>query len=180
MNSFDIAFNYVIENEGGLIDNPNDPGGITKYGISLRFLKSIPLDILKSFGIYSAESDDISNLTIPQAKSLYKYSFWDIAKFTDITNQDCVNYIFDMAVNMGINPAIKCAQRACWSFMGKKGIIDDDGILGKKSIEMINHCGRYLLPSIRSERAGYYRVLIAERNNLKEFINGWLNRAYGK
>lgn len=179
MNSFDMAVDYVLKNEVGLENNPHDPGGITKYGISLRFLKYISPERLKSYGIHIADEHAIINLTLDQAKELYKGEFWNNANFFDIVNQDCCNYIFDMAVNMGINPAIKCAQRGCWSVMKKRNIIEDDGILGKETIKMINQCGRLLLLPMISERAGYYR-LISEKNNSQEFLNGWLNRAYGK
>lgn len=178
-NNFYDAVNYVISNEGLLSNNPHDLGGITKYGISFRFIKSFSVEKQKKYGIYPLNDESIINLTIPQAKDIYKGEFWDHANFSDIDNQDCCNFIFDMAINMGISPAIKCAQRACWSIMNKRGIIEDDGILGSETISLINQCGKNLIFPLRSERAGYYR-LISEKNSSQEFINGWLNRAYGK
>ncbi len=180
---FDSAVEYVLNNEGGLVNNPHDPGGITNFGISLRFLKSISVEKLKTYGIFSEESEDIVSLTKEQAKAIYRGEFWEHCKFDNINDQDCCNYIFDMAVNMGISPAIKCTQRACWAVMGKKDAIVDDGILGEKTLTLINYllrhnCGLELLYSMRSERAGYYRLISLDGNN-KEFLNGWLRRAYG-
>jgi lysozyme family protein len=185
MNAFDIAFKYVLSNETNkndpdeVIDNPRDPGGMTKYGISLRFLRSIDMDRLRNYCIYSTDPSDLINLSLDQAKALYKGEFWDHAPFHDISNQNAVNFIFDMAVNMGISPAIKCAQRACWSVMKKRGIIEDDGILGNETLSLINQCGVYLLPAMRSERAGYYKIIVEHNPAQKEFIDGWLNRSYG-
>lgn len=178
MNKFDIAVYYVFEREGGLVNNPNDPGGITNFGISFRFLKAIPSERLKLYGIYSIEPEEIINLTSQKAKAIYKGEFWDHANFGDIYDQDNCNFIFDMAVNMGINPAIKCAQRACWAVMKERGIISDDGILGQNTISMINKCGIYLLPAMQSERAGYYRLITEKNHNNQEFLDGWLIRAY--
>lgn len=175
---FYFAVEYVLSKEGGLVDNPHDPGGITNFGISLRFLKSMPIERLKTYGIFSAEPHDIIKMTKEQAKSIYKGEFWEHSKFDNIDDQDCCDFIFDMAVNMGISPAIKCAQRACWASARKKDTIKDDGILGEETLNLINYYGLHLISAMRSERAGYYR-LIAEDKNLKEFLNGWLNRAYG-
>ncbi len=105
------AVKYVLRFEGELSENPKDPGGITKYGISLRFLKSIPPERLKSYGIFVAETinnEDIEHLTIDQAKTLYKGEFWDHLPLQRINNQSVINSLFDACINLGIAPAIKC------------------------------------------------------------------------
>lgn len=185
MDSFDIAFAYMLHNEvpeknvDQIVDNPRDPGGITKYGISLRLLRSICLDKLKNYGIYSAEPSDIINLTFEQAKLLYMGEFWEHAPFCKINDQDVVNFMFDMAVNMGISPAIKCTQRACWAVKQDRNAIIDDGILGDETLYLIAECSKFLLPAMRSERAGYYKLVVERNSTQKEFLEGWLNRSYG-
>lgn len=171
------AIDYVISREGELEENPRDPAGITKYGISLRFLKT--LSNPKDYGIISPEitADDIRNLTLPQARDIYLKELWSKASFGRLANQNIANYLFDASINMGLSPAIKCAQLACAAVMHKKDVIAVDGILGQATLDMINHCAFYILPAMRSERAGHYR-LIAQKNNDNEFIEGWLNRAY--
>lgn len=180
MSDFETAVTFVLHNEGDLEINPNDKGGTTKYGISLRFLKSIPLDKLKKYGIFAEtiNTETIEQLTLDQAKAIYKGEFWDNKNFEQLTSQDVCNYIFDMAVNLGIAPAIKCAQRACWALFKHKDIIVDDGILGPNTINLINDSGKYLLPAMRSERAGDYRTAVVMNPEDNNFINGWLNRAY--
>lgn len=179
MISFDLAVNYILRGEGVLEDDPSDAGGITKYGISLRFLKSVEVDNLKKYGIGDlVDADTIRNLTIDQAKSVYQGEFWNHAPFAQLGQQDVANYIFDMAVNEGIAPAIKCAQRATWAVMKQRGIIEDDGILGNDTISLINQCYPYILPAMRSERAGYYRLTALAKPNDEKYLSGWLNRAY--
>lgn len=185
MNNFDVAFNYLLKNECNgdeVSNNPNDHGGVTKYGISLRFLKSLSTERLRGYGIFvgdsGADSDDIVNLDLDKAKAIYKAEFWSQANFDKINTQSVCSYIFDMAVNMGIAPAIKCAQRACWSVMLSRGTLQDDGIIGSMTLDQINQAGTYLLYPMRSERAAYYRMIVEHNPAQREFLEGWLNRSY--
>lgn len=183
MSQFEPAVNYALENEGGLVERESDPGGITNYGISLRFLKNMAeKNDLRKYGILNQEVDaeTIRNLTIEQAKGIYLGEFWMNAPFEKIENQEVCNYIFDTAVNTGIAMAIKLTQRACWSYQEEYNIIIDDGILGEKTLELINDCSwDCLLHALRSERAGYYRLLADLSPSLRENLVGWLRRAYG-
>src|SRR5271168_2938653 len=160
MSSFDEAVDYVIGNEGGLEGDLDgrDPGGISNLGISLRLLKGISASSLRKYGIagtpQTINTDTIRDLTLDQAKAVYKGEFWDHAPFGTINNQANCNYIFDMAVNQGIAPAIKCAQRACWAVQGIMNVTPDDGVMGEDTIDLINRNSVYLLPAMRSERAG--------------------------
>jgi len=180
MSDFETAVNYVIRNEGGLTENPSDPGGVTNFGISLRFLRAIAPESLRKYGIFDNEVDEqtIRNLTIDQAKNIYRGEFWDHAPFDRIINQEHCNFIFDMAVNMGIAPAIKCVQRACWAVMKKWEQITDDGILGDQTLAAIRQCGFLIMPPIRAERGSYYRSLVSNNPQLKEFLRGWYDRTY--
>lgn len=178
MSTFDQAIEYVLHNEGVLSENPNDRGGITVFGISLRFLKSLSPIELKNYGIHDAVTEQtIRDLTEQQAKDILYGEFWQHARFSEIKNQEQCNYIFDMAVNSGIAQAIKCAQRACWACMKRRALVDD-GILGDKTLMTINMCGFLLMPALRSERAGYYRLITQSNPENHVFLQGWLKRAY--
>ncbi len=179
MSSFEEAVNYVLKNEGGLEENSSDPGGITNFGISLRFLRSIKNP--NKYGPFgeSITEDDIRHMTVDQAKGIYRGEFWNNAPFDQIENQPIANYVFDTAVNFGIAPAIKCAQRACWAFLKNRSYIAEDGILGPHTIETINRYGFCFLAVLRAERAAYYKSKVDHNPILKEFLIGWLNRSYG-
>lgn len=180
--SFDKAVHHVLDNEGGLSTHENDHGGITNMGISHRFLKSLDPDSLKRYGIYTDpnEKETIINLTKEQAIAIYRGEFWEHAPFEAIANQEYCNYIFDMAVNMGIANAIKCVQRATWAVMRRPSELLDDGILGTKTIAAIAYCGFFLMAPLRAERAAYYRSLIAHDVTQKDFLHGWYDRTYRK
>ena len=182
---FNAAVEVVLANEGGLVDNPRDPGGLTNHGISLRFVNEIPAERLKAYGIYPATvssqeigEQSIRDLTIEQAKNIYKGEFWDKALFGEIRSQNVINVLFDMVVNEGCAPAVKCAQRACMAVMRNSNILLEDGILGPKTLTIINLCGENLAAAMRSERASDYRVICALHPSQSVFKEGWLRRAY--
>lgn len=179
MANFEPAVALVLENEGGYEIDSNDPGGATNLGISLRFLKSISPLVVREAGLNPDNlEEDIQSLTPGQAKVIYQFCFWDEAPFNQIERQAVASYLFDFAVNAGIAPAVKCVQRATWAVMGKWGLLADDGVFGDKTLAAIRQSGMFLLPALKAERAAYYRAIVVNRPEDKEFLEGWLTRCY--
>jgi lysozyme family protein len=56
--------------------------------------------------------------------------------------------------------------------------VTEDGILGTKTRTAANAFTGGLAPALRSEAAGFYRVLVAKHPQFKRFLNGWTRRAY--
>ena len=109
MTAFDIAINRLLGNEGGYVNDPNDPGGETKWGISKRSYPNL----------------DIASLTRDQAISIYRTDFWD--KIDGDAMPPGVGFqLLDFAVNSGIQTAIRALQRA----LG----VADDGVFGPVSL----------------------------------------------
>lgn len=179
MANFDSAVSYLLKNEGGLVEDPSDPGGITNFGISLRFLREVPVENLKRYSIFEPVTEkDIRELTLDQAKLIYRGEFWLTAPFLKLQNQVLCNYIFDMCVNFGLSQAIKLVQRATWAVQKKKDFILDDGIFGPHTIQAINQASFMLMFSMVAQRDGFYRQLVAVNPALKPNLEGWLNRCY--
>jgi lysozyme family protein len=109
MNNFDSAFTIILGSEGGYVNDPRDSGGETKYGIAKKFYPNL----------------DIKNLTVEQAKAIYKKDYWDKAGCDSMPYKMAL-VAFDCAVNQGVGIAIKLAQKSC--------NVDDDGIIGKGSL----------------------------------------------
>jgi len=114
--NFDDAFTKLVNpsHEGGYVNNPADPGGETKYGISKR----------------SYPEEDIPNLTLDRAKQLYARDFWCPAGCDALP--DMLKFeMFDLAVNTSARgkptTAIKMLQNAVGSV--------PDGILGPKTLQ---------------------------------------------
>lgn len=180
MAMFSPALEIVLKNEGGLKETLGDPGGITNFGISLRFLKELMNP--GRYGIHDPEinAETIKNLTVTQAGAIYQGEFWHAAPFEQIQDQDVANYMFDMAVNFGIAPAIKCCQRAIWAVWNHYMVTPDDGILGHDTLMWIERCKPYvLIAAMRSERAGEYRLIEQKHPDQSTDLKGWLIRAYG-
>ena len=85
MSYFDSAFQIVVGLEGGYVDDPNDPGGATKYGISQRAYPDL----------------QISTLTLDQAKAIYLRDYWTPLAL-DTTPWGVSLMLFDCAVNQGL------------------------------------------------------------------------------
>ena len=113
--TFDKAFELLMINEvsgmpnGGYVNNPADPGGETKYGISKRAY----LDV------------DIAGLTEDDAKAIYQRDYWD-AHHCDAMPWAVGWVFFDCAVNHGAHEAIRWLQGAL-SLLA-------DGVLGSHTL----------------------------------------------
>lgn len=118
--NFDTAFKKLIGHEGGYVNDPRDPGGETKYGISKRAYPTI----------------DIKNLTLDGAKLIYKRDYWDRCRCDDLP--EAVRFdVFDAAVNSGVKQAIVWLQRAL-------GVVAD-GVIGSITLSFAEKTDGYLL-----------------------------------
>jgi lysozyme family protein len=179
MAQFEPSVAHVLKNEGGLSRNPADPGGITNFGISLRFLREVHEDILKRIGIFGEVTEKtIEELTQDQAEKLYFSEFWLKAPFDKIMNNALGIYIFDMSVNHGLVQAVKITQRACCAAQKIKDFVKDDGVMGSKTIQAINHTSFMLIPPLISERSCFMRQCVAVNPKLEIFLEDWLTRSF--
>lgn len=162
MSTFEIALAVVLKNEGRYINDPDDAGGETNFGISKRSYPDL----------------DIKNLTLQEASAIYRKDYWDAYQYSRINTQTIATKIFDMAVNMGPSQAHKLAQRSVWAWSQQPSELLDDGIMGNNTLGAINHIGGFLIATLRSEQANYYRRLVIEQPTKQKYLQGWLNRAY--
>ncbi len=166
--AFLSAVESVLRNEGGYVNDPYDPGGETKFGISKRQYPDL----------------NIALLTRDDAIAIYYRDYWGPHHLDEMPSSIAAK-VFDLAVVMGPREAIICLQRACRA-CGQP--LADDGIAGQFTLD-VSHTlamfggGMALMAALRSEAAGYFRALTAlergRRPNYDEpFLEGWLKRAY--
>ena len=121
--NFDQAFDRLINHEGGYSNDRNDLGNWTGGKVGVGELKGT------KFGIaaHSYPYLDIKNLTLDQAKEIYRRDFWDIL---GEAHSSIKFQVFDAAVNHGHGNAIRFLQRAVG--------VADDGAWGKVSQAALN------------------------------------------
>ncbi len=179
---FQPAIDFVLANEGGFVNNLNDSGGATNFGLSLRFLRGIADEKLRRYGIFEAAEGlgvgVIESLTKAQAELIYVGEFWNEGLFEGIGCQRVCNYFFDMCVNLGIHQATLLLQRGIWAAGFDNTVLRDDGVFGVRTLGSMNDFGETLLPVLVAMRASFYRLLVEIRPKDREFLNGWLKRCY--
>lgn len=144
--NFDEAFTRLIGNEGGYTNDPRDPGGETKYGISKRTYPDV----------------DIAALTLDGAKAIYLRDFWN--PLADA--HPAIKFqVFDFAVNAGISTAIRKLQAAIG--------VADDGHWGPVSAgTLLQFDINDVLMRFNAQRLRFYTSLQGWAN----YGKGWANR----
>ena len=147
--NFDEAFDRLIDNEGGYSNVPGDPGGETNWGISKRSYPGL----------------DIADLTRNDAKAVYLRDFWQRGQM-DQYDGAIAFQVFDIAVNSGIETAVRMLQRAAG--------VADDGHIGPVTVAAVKAKSvTDMLMLIIAERLDFWRKL----STWPQFGKGWAGRA---
>ena len=147
---FRAAVDLIIELEGGdkLIE---DTGGLTKWGISQRAYPDL----------------DIASLTRSDAEDLYYRDYWKAAQ-ADAFEYPVNLFLFDAAVNQGVNAATRMLQQAA-------GGLAVDGIIGPKTRKRVNSIAPWEMQALfMAQRALRYTGTRA----FDKYGRGWLARLF--
>ncbi len=93
---------YVLQREGGFVDDPVDPGGATNLGITIA--------VLKAWRGRAVSVSDIKNLTKAEAEKIYHARYWKAA-WCDALPSGVDLLVFDAAVNSGVTPALSLLEK---------------------------------------------------------------------
>jgi len=176
MANFSIAYNHVLINEGGYINDPDDPGGETYKGVARKMFPKwegwTTIDLLKLQSNFPKNLDSDNELQ-QMVKTFYEGNFWDKVKGDNITDQDVATSIFDFAVNAGVKTSASLAQMVVGATA--------DGIIGPKSIEAINSYSTELfLAKFTLAKIARYIHIVKKRPTSKKYFYGWIRRAMGE
>ena len=145
---FNTAIDRVLSHEGGYVNNPDDPGGETQWGISKRTYPDV----------------NIAALTREEAKNIYFRDFWAPVA-SRIEDQALCFQVLDAAVNHGMANAVRFLQRAAG--------VADDGFLGpvsRNALSTIAPADIHLL--FIAERIEFFCKL----STFSTFGRGWMRR----
>ena len=167
--TFDEIIEVVLAHEGGFVDDPDDRGGATNWGVT----QAVWEDYLED----EFTSEDVRNFTREQAIELYEEEFWKPSQAEKLPEEIREIY-FDMCVNHGQRNAVKILQCAV---NAKGGNLDVDGAIGPNTIKA---CSNLKLWEVQVERSGFYWNLVfvgsfyGKRNSQEKFIRGWMRRCF--
>jgi lysozyme family protein len=101
--NFDSALSAVLHHEGGFVNHPSDPGGMTNLGCTKK--------VWEEWVGHDVDEKAMRALTPADVAPLYKAKYWDRVKGDDLP--DGVDYVvFDAAINSGPGRAAKWLQQA--------------------------------------------------------------------
>lgn len=170
---FQYCIGIILEHEGGLTKDKRDPGGVTQWGISLRYLRAMGLDL---DGDGKIDEHDVIGLTQHDAVEIYRKYWWDKYHYNAFNSLGVAAKIFDLSVNMGASAAHKLLQIAINRLTINP--IAVDGIIGGKTIGAANGLdGVKLRQELRECAKHKYIQILADHPNMEWARNGWLRRA---
>ncbi|THF67603.1 hypothetical protein E6C76_04035 [Pseudothauera nasutitermitis] len=153
--NFDTAFERLIGHEGGYVNHPEDPGGETNWGVTLRTARE------------AGYTGSMRDLTRDQAKEIYRTAYWGRAQAEQYDGAIAFQ-VFDAAVNHGIGQAIRFLQRAVG--------VADDGAVGPVTLAAVRAMSvTDVLARFNAERLDFYTKL----STWPTFGKGWARRVVG-
>lgn len=160
MTMFDKSFDRTIGHEGGYQADPKDRGNWTTGVIGKGELKGTKYGI----SAMTYPNVDIKNLTVDQAKAIYKKDFWDALGMERF--QSALQFqLFDAAINHSWRRTVQILQRAVG--------VADDGVIGPKTIAATNAKElNDLLMLFLAERIEYFTKL----STFQTYAKGWMMR----
>ncbi len=170
---------FTARFEGGYSNYKEDAGGATKYGVSLRWLRTlgtvgdIDADIDADGDV---DIDDVKALTVEEAKQLFFRHFWQSANL-DVFPLHVAFMMYDMRVNHGPRGATVILQRAYNDMMQRQALVVDGALGPKTTSALLQKSGRALIDAMVRQRTEAYEHIMAARPSQEVFREGWLRRA---
>lgn len=170
----------IVAREGGYVNDPDDPGGATNYGVTIHTMRRLGLDLTGDGRITPA---DVRKLTRAQAVEIFIQHYFKRPRIAELPAALHAT-VFDMYVNAGAN-AVKILQRLLREFQEPVTV---DGALGPQTIAAVNRtfakAGDYFVDAYGIARRDYYFRLADRRAASRKYARtraggkgGWIRRA---
>lgn len=170
----------IIAREGGYVNDPDDPGGATNYGVTIHTMRRLGLDLDADGRVTAA---DVKQLSRTQAEEIFIEHYFTRPGI-DTLPQALQASVFDMYVNAGSN-AVKILQRLLRE-MGQE--ISVDGVIGPQTAAAATAAARaapdHIADADGIARRNYYLRIADRRPASRKFARtraggkgGWIKRA---
>ena len=154
--NFNRSLLLLLKHEGGYVNHPSDPGGMTNLGVTAK--------VWESWVGHPVDEKQMRALTPDDVAPLYKRKYWDACRADELVSG--LDYaVFDCAVNSGVGRAVKLLQ-------GCVGVAVDGGI-GPTTMAAVNQAvPTSLIEDFCEARLNFLRAL----NTWSTFGKGWERR----
>lgn len=180
MQSVTEIADQIVAREGGYVNDPDDPGGATKFGVTIHTMRRLGLDL---DGDGKITPSDVKRLTRAQARDIFLKHYFYKPRINELP-EPLQATVFDMYVNAGGN-AVRILQRLL-SKMGYE--LSQDGALGPQTLGIARTAMKFapdhLVDAYGIERRNYYYRLADRRPASRKYARrkdggkgGWIKRA---
>ena len=170
----------IVAREGGYVNDPDDPGGATNYGVTVGTMKSLGLDLNKDGRV---DANDVKMLTRAQAQQIFVEHYFRRPRLAELPPAVQAS-VFDMYVNAGAN-AVKILQR----LVARMGFAASaDGVIGPQTLAAAHDAAAaapdHFADAYGIARRNYYYSLADQRPASRKYARsksggkgGWITRA---
>lgn len=155
---------FILQWEGGFVNDPDDLGGATNMGVTIGTYEAY----CRKKGYPRPTIERLKNLTKEGWAEIFKTMYWDRWKADGINSQAVANIVVDWVWSSGVH-GIKRPQKLL-------GVVAD-GLVGAKTIAAINAADpRKLFDAIKADRAKFIDEICKARPKNEKYRKGWMNR----
>lgn len=170
----------IVGREGGFVDDPDDPGGATKYGVTVHTMRRLGLDLT---GDGTIDKSDVRRLSQPQAVDIFVRHYFELPRL-GLLPSAIQPSVFDMYVNSG-SQAVRILQRLLQQMNHEVAV---DGVVGPHTAQACQNATRPDPVTFRDAygiaRRNYYFRLADRRPSSRKYARtraggkgGWIRRA---
>ncbi len=166
----------IVAREGGFVNDPDDPGGATNFGVTIHTLRRLRPG--QRIGV-----EEVRQLTREEAIEIYIEHYFTRPRIAELPEPLWAT-VFDMQVNAGAN-AVRILQR----LLVQMGIeVAVDGVIGPQTIAATHRAYEmapgHLVDAYGIARRDYYYAIADQRPASRKFARrrnggkgGWITRA---
>ena len=154
--NFDKCMSMLLSHEGGYVNHPSDPGGMTNLGVTKR--------TYDEYHGTDVTEDEMRALTKADVEPIYRRNYWNRCRCQDLPSG--VDWaVFDFAVNAGTGRAAKALQQAVE--------VEQDGSIGPLTLMKVK---KVPVENIINRTAVYREQFYRSLKTFDTFGRGWLRR----